>query len=756
MKLVSTARLARSCARHPWRVIAVWVAVLAFSFVAIGGLNDALTTSADFTGKPDYQIGADLLHDRLRGDRPLSETVIVHSDTLTYDDLAFVEVVGRATTALNKMTGVVATATNYYQAKSAQSPGAESLVSADGHSAIIPVTFVPSLTDVEQTTDEYLDLVARQGSDGIQVYTVGDLSVDRAANDLAKSDLSKAESISLPLSILILAVIFGALIAVGIPVVLSVVSIVVALGLTAIVGRFTDLSFYVVNMITMIGLAVGIDYTLFIVFRYREERRRGHEKLDAIEVAGGTATRAVLFSGGTVILALMGMFLIPLAIFHSLGAGAVLAAVVAVAGTLTLVPAMLGLLGDKIDWPRKPRYDAATVAAQHARDHETYQDGLWGRITRTVMARPALFVILSAGLLIACALPYFDLNRGSAGIETQPPSDVRTAYQLLATNFSAGLVAPVEIVVDGDAHDPAVQISIQNLRQLLAADPAFGLVTTTSNPEGTLTLLSTPLKVDSTSHVATDTVWRLRGELIPNAFGNSAARVYVSGQPAYNADYYGIVSSSTPTVFAFVLGFSFLLLLLAFRSIVVAAKAVVMNLLSVGAAYGLMVLVFQKGYLHTFFGFQQSPTIETWVPIFLFCVLFGLSMDYHVFLLSRIREHFDQTGRNTESVAVGLQSTAKIITGAAGIMVVVFGSFATGKLVAFQQMGFGMAVAVFLDATVVRTILVPATMALLGDRNWYLPRWLAWLPNLRIEGSSAPAAAPDRSPAITPQFNPAD
>ncbi len=398
MKLVSTVVLARSCARHPWRVIAAWLVVLVLAFIAIGGLDDALTTSADFTGKPDYQIGADLLQERPRGERPLTETVIVRSDTLSYDDLALMEVVGRATTALNEMTGVVSATTNFYLAEAAQLHGADSLISADGHSAIIPVTFVNSLSDEEKVTDDYLAVVAQQGGDGIEVYAVGDLSVARTANELAESDLSKAESISLPLSILILAVVLGALFAVGIPVVLSVVSIIVALGLTAIIGRFTDLSFYVVNMITM-----------------------------------------------------MGMFLILLAILHGLGAGAALAAIVAVAGTLTLAPAMLALLGDRIDWPRKPPYDAETVAAQHARDHNTYQDGLWGRVTRNVMDRPALFVILSAGLLVACALPYFDLNRGLAGIETQPPSDVRTAYQLLTADFSAGLVAPVEIVVDGDA-----------------------------------------------------------------------------------------------------------------------------------------------------------------------------------------------------------------------------------------------------------------------------------------------------------------
>jgi putative drug exporter of the RND superfamily len=756
MKLFSTAGLARSCARHPWIVISSWIVVLAMAFVAIGGLDAALTTEAGFSGNPEYQQGAELLHDRLRGERPLSETVIVHSDTLRYDDPAFVETVGRATTALNAMTGVVASTTNYYLAAAANEPGAEQLLSADGHSAIIPVTFTSSPGDKEERTDAYLAVIERQGGAEVSVYTVGDLSVDRAANELAKADLEKAEMISLPISILILAVVFGALVAVGIPVVLSIVSIILALGITAIVGRYTDLSFYVVNMITMIGLAVGIDYTLFIVFRYREERRRGHEQLDAIEIAGGTATRAVLFSGGTVILALMGMFLIPLDVFHSLGAGAVLAAVAAVAGTLTLVPALLGLLGDKIDWPRTRRYDAETIAAQNARDLETYQDNAWGKLTRAVMARPAIFICLSVGLLVACALPYLDLNRGSAGIETQPPSEVRTAYMLLEKNFSAGLIAPLEIVIDGDATAPAAQMSVQALIQQMAADPIFGPVTVSTNPEQDLTLLSTPLTVDSTSRAATDAVWHLRDELIPGAFGQRSSAVYVTGEPAYNADYYGIVDSATLPVFAFVLGFSFLLLLLAFRSIVVAAKAVVMNLLSVGAAYGLMVLVFQKGYLHSLFGFQQTPTIEAWVPIFLFCVLFGLSMDYHVFLLSRIREHFDRTGRNTESVAVGLQSTAKIITGAAGIMIVVFGGFATGDLVAFQQMGFGMTIAVLLDATVVRTILVPATMAVLGDRNWYLPRWLAWLPNLHIEGSSAPAQGPAPAQPLAPGFSPAD
>jgi RND superfamily putative drug exporter len=742
MSLFSPASLARASARHPWRVLGAWVVILVLAVMSASGLGDALTTTSNFTGKPESQVGADLLKDRMRGDKPATETIIVRSETMTVDDPGFQAVVEKTSSDVLAMSGVVASAPTYYQAVAKGDTSAGHLVSADRHATIIPVTFAGTMDEVDNHVDAYLATVKQHASANVQVMTVGELSVSDEFNTISSHDLEKGEMFSLPLTILILVVVFGALLAVGVPLMLAVVSIILALGLTAVVGRFTDLSFYVINMITMIGLAVGIDYTLFVVSRYREERQRGHAKLDAIEIAGGTATKAVVFSGGTVVLALMGMFLVPLTVFHSLGAGAVLAAVSAVAGTLTLVPAMLGLLGDKIDWPRKRRYDDASVrAAYQAHANETYHAGFWGRITRLVMARPAVFTVLSIGLLVALALPYVDIHRGQAGIETLPASDVKTAYEILGRDFSVGLADPVEIVVDGEINDPAIQASIAALQQALAANPDFGTSTVEVNRTGDLALITTPLGLPSDSEAGTAAIWNLRNNVIPQAFSTSAhASVYVSGGPGFNTDYFHIVDSSTPTVFGFVLGLSFLLLLLAFRSIVIAAKAIVLNLLSVGAAYGAMVLVFQKGYGADLFGFQKSPTIEAWIPIFLFCVLFGLSMDYHVFLLSRIREHFDQTRRNTESVAVGLQSTARIITGAALIMVVVFGGFATGELVAFQQMGFGMAVAVFLDATVVRTILVPAAMALLGDRNWYLPTWLRWLPNVSVEG--APVAAP--------------
>jgi putative drug exporter of the RND superfamily len=501
-------------------------------------------------------------------------------------------------------------------------------------------------------------------------------------------------------------------------------------------------------MITMIGLAVGIDYALFVIERYREERRHGLGKHDAIALAGGTAGKAVLFSGATVILALMGMFLIPVSVFHSLAAGAILAVLVAVLATQTLIPALLGLLGDKIDWPRRRKYDSAASRAKEARyAAETIHKGFWGRVTKLVMAHPVITLVLAVTILISLAIPALDIKTGMPTNDTLPASDVKTGYQILDAEFYAGDIAPVYIAVDGSVNDAALQSGVQQLVSELSHDSLYGAATVTEAPSGDLTLVSVPMTVDPNSDVAYQAVHTLRDAYVPAAFGANAKHVFVGGQSAGTEDFNGLLGSYTPIVFGFVLSLSFLLLMLAFRSIIVPLKAIVMNLLSVGAAYGVLVAVFQKGVLADTLGLQRTATITAWIPVFLFCILFGLSMDYHVFLLSRIREHFDATGDSDASVAVGLQSTAKIITGAALIMVAVFGSFATGRMADIQQVGLGLAVAIFLDATVVRSLLVPAAMKLLGNRNWYLPRWLRWLPDLRIEGE-----LPQAQPAPVPVY----
>jgi RND superfamily putative drug exporter len=355
-------------------------------------------------------------------------------------------------------------------------------------------------------------------------------------------------------------------------------------------------------------------------------------------------------------------------------------------------------------------------------------------------------MLASAGLLVALTIPFFDIQLGAAGAGTLPEStDSARAFQLLDEDFEVGLVTPVEIVVIADeVSSPEVGDAVSGLVTAMSDEEIFG-PSRRETLNATTALISVPLDADAGSDAATEAVDRLRDTLVPEAFDGVEAEVLVGGIPAMNRDWFATVDTYTPIVFVFVLGLSFLLLLMAFRSIVVPLKAIVMNLLSVGAAYGLLVLVFQDGVGAGVLGFQQVESIEAWVPLFLFTVLFGLSMDYHVFLLSRIKEHFDETRDNVESVAFGIRTTGGIITGAAAIMVVVFSGFALGELVMFQQMGFGLAVAVFLDATIVRTILVPSTMRLLGDRNWYFPSWLEWVPRIQIEGpsSAVPSAEPE-------------
>ncbi len=483
-------------------------------------------------------------------------------------------------------------------------------------------------------------------------------------------------------------------------------------------------------MITMIGLAVGIDYSLFVVARYREERAQGLEKLDAITGAGATATRTVFFSGMTVVLALIGMLLVPSNVFIALGIGAIFVVIAAVLASMTLLPAILSLLGDKIN-----RLSVPWVGRAQARFDETRPGGFWDWLARGVMRQPVASLLLAGGLLIAALVPFFDINTGASGVSNLPEGlESKEGFLILDQEFSAGEVTPAEIVIDGDIDSPAIQAGIERLKAALATDSAFGLPRPLEvSSARDLALLTVPVAGDAVSKETEDATKRLRSGYVPAAFQGVLAEVNVTGETAFNMDFFNMADNAAKVVFPFVLGISFLLLMLVFRSIVVPVKAIILNLLSVGATYGLLVLVFQKGVWNEAFGFQQADTIEAWIPIFLFAVLFGLSMDYHVFLLSRIRERFDQTQDNTGSVAFGIRSTGRLITGAAFIMVSVFWAFAAGDLVGLQQMGFGLGIAVLIDATIVRIVLVPSAMKLMGNWNWYLPQWLGWLPDLRVE-----------------------
>ncbi len=724
---------ARASSRHPWRTVVVWVLVLggAIGLVAGGLFGDAMTNAIDFTNRPESKEAASLIESRLRGAEPDSEFVLVTSEAAAAEDPMYQSYVGDLQAAIDGLPEAVVRHVGSYLTE-------DGPVSPDGRTVLLPVLMTK--TDEDVLGDDVAlvkDAVESVGTPaGFETHVAGPITVFNEFQKIIEEDIQKGESIGVIVALIVLVVVLGAVVAGFIPILLAAFSIAIAMGATALVGLAFDFSFFVQNMITMIGLAVGIDYSLFIVARYREERLRGREKLEAIGRAGGTANRAVFFSGMTVVLALLGLLIVPNTIFRSLAGGAIFVVLIAVAASMTLLPAVLSLMGDRVNSLRVRRKAGRVEAGT----------GFWERATRLVMGRPVVSLLVGTGLLAALALPYFSIHTGTSGVSTLPDDiESKRAFILLQENFAGGLSDPAQIVIDGDISSSPVQSGITQLTATLARDQRFGPPNPLeTNEAGDLAVLAVPFRGDIFEDASIDALRDLRADYIPAAFADTPAQVSVGGETAQNVDFFDQSDRYTPIVFAFVLGLSFLLLTVVFRSVVLPVKAILMNLLSVGAAYGMVVMFFQQGVGPAFvkdiasaLNFPQVQSVEAWLPLFLFSVLFGLSMDYHVFLLTRIREHYDLTGDNTGSVAYGLQTTAGIITGAALIMVAVFGGFAAGRLAPLQQMGFGLAVAVFLDATIVRTVLVPSAMKLLGRVNWYLPRWLEWLPKLDVEGHEA-------------------
>jgi RND superfamily putative drug exporter len=605
----------------------------------------------------------------------------------------------------------------------------ETVLSPDGRPALL----LPLGLDDDARTEAVIDEVrSADAAPGFAVAIAGDETLDHDFNLLSQEDLEKGElQFGLPAALVILLLVFGAVVAGLIPLLMAIVSIVVALGLVALIAQQFELSVFVVNMLTGMGLALGIDYSLFVVSRFREERGRGLEKHAAIAASGATASRAVVFSGTAFVVAMFGMLLVPNSIMRSLAVGAITVGVVSVAAATTLLPALLGLLGDNVNRLRIPFFGRTSF-------EETNPEGrFWSAIIQRVLRRPGLSFALSAGLLLVLASPVLGMKIGTSGVTTLPDRFAsKQGFAALAEAFPGTTTDPVEIVVAKGASGEAEAEALRALQGRLRADPRFGSGSVERSADGEAAVLRVAVDGDPSSDEAVAAVRELREEIVPGLFAGTEAEVLVGGTTSENIDYFDSVIDPAPWVIAIVLLLTFVLLTVVFRSVVVAGTAVALNLLSVGAAYGLLVAVFQHGWGADLLGFQVSDTIEAWVPLFLFSVLFGLSMDYQVFLLSRIRERFDETGDTTDAVTFGVSSTARIITGAAFIIVAVFAGFARGDLVAFQQMGFGVAVALLIDATVIRSVLLPSVMKILGDWNWYLPRWLDWLPRLDVEGRS--------------------
>lgn len=727
--------LARVSSRRPWVTIGLWaVAVVVALGVSGAFLESATTTELRLSPGFESEDTRRLLQERFPDSQRIREVVVVESDTLTVDDPAFrahVEAVFGAVVALGE--DVVARGFHYYVVPDPR------LVAGDRKTTIILFELAGSLEEAALNVEQIFEALDHaEPAEGLRTFIVGQASSSYETNEFALRDLEQGERFGIPVALIILLVLFGAVVAALVPIALAIVAIVIALGLAALIGQVYQLVFFVTLMITMIGLAVGIDYSLIMISRFRDELRRGLPVPAAVERTGATAGRTVLFSGVTVVIALLGLFIVPMTFFRSLGLGAVLVVLVELAATLTLLPAILMLLGPRVNRLAVPFFGRGRgdgPDGDRARPGGSAGGGFWDTTTAIVMRFPVIGLLAVGIPMVAATFFYFDIRTGLNGVDKLPEgSRTRAAFEALEANpsLSFGVANPVEIVIDGDLRDPRVQAAGGALVAALAeVSPATPLLE--PNPAGDLALMRVVLPGEPSSPDTVEAVNMIRDELVPAAFEGAPATVSVGGISSIASDVFAITDRYTPIVFAFVLGFSFIVLMLVFRSIVIPVKAVFMNLLSVGASYGILVLVFQKGVATDLFGFQHAEVIDVWIPLFLFAVLFGLSMDYHVFLLSRVRERYDATGDNAEAVAYGLRETAGMITGAALIMVAVFGAFAAGDTIINQQLGFGLAVAVLLDATLVRSVLVPASMELLGSRNWYLPSWLEWLPDVRVE-----------------------
>jgi putative drug exporter of the RND superfamily len=724
---MSPRRLAEMAIARPRRVLAVWGVIVVAGLVLIGAfLGTALTPEGDFTGNPESKQARELIDERIPERDAVDEVVIVRSEERETTASAFRERIRSLAEELRRSGGVEEISTYV-------DPGGEALVSEDERATILPLALAE---EKDESIEDVVEIVQRaDGTDGFVVEITGLYTAGRDFERIAGEDLAAGEfRFGLPAAMIILLLVFGTLVGAAIPLTMALISIIVALGLVGVIGQAFELNLFVVNMLVAMGLALGIDYSLFIVSRLREERARGLPHAEAILNTASTATRAVVFSGTAFSLALLGMFLVPDTVLRSLALGAIVVALVSMVVALTFHPALLMVLGDRVDRLRVPWLGKRVAASAGS------EGRFWGAIVRGVMHRPVLSLAGAVALLLLATSPLLGLKLGASGISSLPEdTQARQGQIALERDFPSGATTPVEIVVDTRGV-PEPGPGLERLRTQLGADAEFAVEQGGLEEGRELIVASVPLTAEEMSEEATAAVDRVRGEYVPQAFGDDADRVLVGGDPAERRDYFALIGDWLPIVIAFVLALSFILLTLAFRSIVVPLTAIVVNLLSVGAAYGLLVLVFQEGVGADLFGFGEVDRIEAWVPVFLFSVLFGLSMDYQVFLLSRIRERYTQSGDTIDAITFGVGSTARLITGAALIIVVVFAGFATGELVAFQQMGFGVAVALLVDATIVRSVVIPAAMRLLDERNWYLPAWLGWLPRVEIE-----ASGPDRS-----------
>jgi len=724
------ARMGRWSAAH-WKTATFgW---LAFVLVAFGLGGMVGTRNIDNTAGPGESGRMDRILDE-GFKQPATERVLIQSRSTHAGTPALDAAVADVVARVSKIAAV-------RDVRSPLAPGNAGQISKDGLSALVEFRIRGPKDEAVDKIDPVLDAVAaaQRANPDFSIGEFGDASAEKGVVTAYDKDLGKAGALSLPITLIVLVLTFGSLVAAGIPLLLALTAVFATFGLVALSSVLLPVAMQAPAMVLLIGLAVGVDYSMFYLKRARQERAAGHSEQGSLEIAAATSGRSVLISGLTVIVAMAGMFLTGDSTFASLALATILVVAVAVLGSLTVLPALLSRLGDKVDRGRVP------LIGRLRRDDG--EGRIWGAIVDRVLRRPALSGILAASALLALAAPALQLHLAAQGPESFPKGiEVIANYDRMQQAFP-GSALPANVVVEAPSvKTPAMQGAIAELeRRALASGRAFEPITVDVNPAGTVANITVPIAGNGTDAASNASFRMLRSEVVPETVGAlPGATAGVTGQTAEWRDQADALKSNLPPVVAFVLLFAFILMLVAFRSIVVAAKAILLNLLSVAAAYGVLVIVFQHGVGSGLIGVSSAAGIDAVVPLLLFVILFGLSMDYHVFILSRIRETFDRGKSMDEAVAHGIKSTAGVVTSAAIVMVAVFAVFATLSWPFFKQFGVGLSAAILIDATIIRGVLLPASMKLLGDWNWYLPKWLEWLPTLEHDQES-PELEPARS-----------
>jgi len=713
-------------ARHRWSALLIWIAFVAAATFLGSAVGTAEMKNYE-SSNGDSRLAEQILDGAAYKD-VAGEVVLVQSrtGTLTTGDPAFREAVMGVKSAV-EATGQVENVRTPYDKE-------PSPVTPDRRTTLVQFDMKGDAGTAGDRIQPVLDAVSgvQRAHPDLRVEEAGGASADKLIGEAIDKDFVRAEQLSLPITIGILLAAFGALLAALVPVALAMTAIFSATGLLALTSQLLHVDSATSNVMLLIGLAVGVDYSLFYVMRQREERAKGRDKRRAIEIAAATSGRAVLISGITVIVAMAGMFLTGNGIFMGFAEGTILVVLTAVVGSLTALPALLSLIGDKID-ARLIHGTVRTVTRGRVGWRRVLgvrggESRFWGAIIGPVLRHPIVSVVLAGGLLVALAIPAFSLKTGAQTIDDlQGNYSIAETFKRIDKAFPGGNEPAVVVVKAADVTTPQFTASIEEFKKrALATGETNEPISVRINPDKTVAQIAIGIKGTGMDAVSEHAVHTLREKVIPATLPGA----HVTGSTAGSMDFDEQLRRTIPLVFGFVLLLAFVLLLISFRSLVVAIKAILLNLLSVAAAYGVLVLVFQRGYGASLIGFTSTGMITNWLPLFLFVILFGLSMDYHVFILSRIREAYDRGMRTEDAIASGIKSTAAVVTSAALIMVAVFATFATLSLLTFMQMGIGLAAAILIDATIVRAVLLPATMKLLGDWNWYLPRWLNWLPQL--------------------------